>query len=97
MGEFSEQDRDLYRRLDEVLHYVWDPIGIAGVPAARDEYYSYLPQVFELVKSRAEPAEIANCLGSITSKRMGLAANHKHDLKIAEILLDWREMILERR
>jgi hypothetical protein len=37
---------ELYRRTDEVLHYIWDPIGVAGVPEARDEYDSYLPHAF---------------------------------------------------
>jgi hypothetical protein len=31
-------DRDLYRMVDEILHYVWDPIGVAGEARARDEY-----------------------------------------------------------
>ena len=40
---------ELYKRCDEVLHYVWDPIGISDVPEARDEYESYLPTVWRLV------------------------------------------------
>jgi hypothetical protein len=23
-------DRDLYRMVDEIFHYFWDPIGVAG-------------------------------------------------------------------
>ena len=37
----SSLDEELYRRVDEVLHYLWDPIGVAGIPEARDEYYGY--------------------------------------------------------
>ena len=32
----------LYRHCDEILHYIWDPIGVAGRTGARDEYDSYL-------------------------------------------------------
>ena len=39
------KDAELYRRLDEVAHYIWDPIGISNVPDARDEYRAYLRDV----------------------------------------------------
>lgn len=39
----------LYRRIDEILRNDWDPIGVSGIPEARDEYYDYLPIVFRLV------------------------------------------------
>jgi len=37
------KENELRQRTDEVLHYLWDPIGVAGAPGARDEYWSYLP------------------------------------------------------
>ena len=42
----SKPDLELYRRIDEILHFNWDPTGVADVPETRSEYYSYLPQVF---------------------------------------------------
>ena len=50
----TTQDKELYRRCDEVLHYLWDPIGVKGCPGARDEYDSYVPQVFSLVLKGAD-------------------------------------------
>lgn len=44
--QLSPFERELYQRVDEVLHYVWDPIGVSDAPEARDEYFSYLPIVF---------------------------------------------------
>jgi hypothetical protein len=38
----------LYDRIDEILWFDWDPIGCNEYEAARDEYHSYLPQVFSL-------------------------------------------------
>jgi hypothetical protein len=59
LGEkLPPQELELYKRCDEVLHYLWDPIGVAGAPGARDEYRSYLPNVFALVQAmglRARP------------------------------------------
>jgi hypothetical protein len=37
--KLSPEQNELYKRVDEVLHYVWDSIGVAGEPHARDEYY----------------------------------------------------------
>ena len=97
MGQkLSAQDLALYRAVDEVLHYVWDPIGVAGTPEARDEYYGYLPKVFVLVRDGEEESAIAAELGSITTQRMGLSARPEHDLEIARLLLSWRESVNER-
>ena len=42
----TPMDAELFSRVDEVVHYVWDPIGVAQEPWARDEYNSYLSQIF---------------------------------------------------
>jgi len=86
-------EEELYRRTDEVLHYIWDPIGVSTAPEARDEYYSYLPPVFSLLKARADVEAIADHLTEIATKRMGLPSNHKHDLEVAELLLYWQQVI----
>ena len=31
--------------VSEVLFYVWDPIGVNGMPSCRDEYDNYVPIV----------------------------------------------------
>lgn len=43
---YSNEEKNLYSKIDEVIHYLWDPIGISYVPEARNEYYSYLPEIF---------------------------------------------------
>jgi hypothetical protein len=96
MNKLSPQDRDLYRAVDEVLHYIWDPIGVSGVPQARDEYDGYLPHVFGLLRSGASEQTIAAYLGEITTDRMGLSANAQHDLEVANVLVDWKDVINER-
>ncbi len=37
--KLTDTELELYRRVDEVLYYVWDPIGVASSPAA----HGYLP------------------------------------------------------
>ncbi len=95
MGQkLSREDAELYRRCDEVLHYIWDPIGVAGEPAARDEYDSYLPRVFALVRGRADAHEIAAHLVEIADKDIGVGVKPEHAQYVAERLLNWRDWIL---
>lgn len=96
MGQkLPPQQMKLYRQTDEILHYMWDPIGAAGIPQARDEYYSYLPQVFKLVLANQSKEEIASYLMGMESENMGLKPNRKGALEIAEILLNTKEAIID--
>lgn len=91
----SPTDEELYRRTDEVLHYLWDPIGVAGIPGARDEYDAYLPQVFSLLKAGAGADEIADYLTEISTQSMGLGSNRERDRHTAALLLEWKATIFE--
>ena len=94
--KLSPFERDLYQRADEVMHYVWDPIGIAGVPQARDEYDSYLPQVFSMLIGKTKEVEIAAYLTGIEDERMGLTPSPEKAAQVAAILTDWCETLRER-
>ena len=73
----------LYQQIDDVLWYDWDPIGINDM-APRDEYQSYTPQIFGLVKSNTDRMLIAKTLSKIETYNMGLAGNIEKCLKIAD-------------
>lgn len=90
------RDEELYRRVDEVLHYIWDPIGVSRVPQARDEYYFYLPDVFKLVKDEAPAEIIAQHLTEIVVNRMGLDGTMQDALEIVSILRDWKKALDEK-
>ena len=89
-------ENDLYQHTDEVLHYVWDPIGIAGIPQARDEYNSYLPQVFSMLLEQKEEAEIVEYLIKVEDERMGLTPDPVKAAQVAALLTDWSEILHER-
>ncbi len=88
------QEMKLYRQTDEILHYMWDPIGVAGIAQARDEYHSYLPQVFQLALKNETKEKIASYLVDIEENRMGLTPNKEAALEIAEVLLNTKEAII---
>ena len=89
------REAELYRRCDEVLHYLWDPIGVAGAPEARDEYDSYLPHIFALVRSNVDPAEIVDALVQIETESIGLSASRRRAGHVAALLLEWRQRLLD--
>jgi len=89
------KSKALYRAIGEVLHYVWDPNGVAGIPQARDEYDSYVPQVLSLVRSGAPEAEISTYLARLAADRMGLDNTLQRSNEAASALVDWRDFINE--
>jgi|HubBroStandDraft_6_1064221.scaffolds.fasta_scaffold3013605_1 hypothetical protein len=88
---------ELHSRIREVLHYIWDPIGVRGEPNARDEYDSYAPHVYTLIQNGATAEQIADHLEKIATERMGLNSNKEHSLITAHTLLDWRAILLRKR
>ena len=95
LRKLNLRDRRLYRAVNEVLHYLWDPIGIAGVPQARDEYDSYVPQVFTLLKSGATELVISEHLQQLSEDRIGLSRLPERANETASALVDWRDYFTE--
>ncbi|MBB1424742.1 hypothetical protein H5200_23045 [Pseudoalteromonas sp. SG43-7] len=94
-SKLERKELELYKRTDEILHYVWDPIGVADIPGARDEYHSYLPKVFKLVLNDSKNHEISSYLEKVESGSMGLTPYPKKNLEVANLLLETKEWIFE--
>ena len=90
-------DEELLKRVDEVLHYIWDPIGVCGMPEARSEYSSYTPVVTGMLTSSASVDEISRYLFFVVTDRMGLEGDLVRDRETAEVLVNWFESIHVRR
>uniref|UniRef100_UPI00404730DC hypothetical protein n=1 Tax=Shewanella baltica TaxID=62322 RepID=UPI00404730DC len=89
----GQQQMELYKRIDEILFYKWDPIGISDSDWGRDEYHAYLPKVFRMALEQSSPESIAEYLSKITTERMGLSAAKEHDLDIAIQILEVKDAI----
>ncbi|EGQ8024292.1 hypothetical protein [Vibrio vulnificus] len=83
---------ELYKRIDEILYYKWDPIGVSDSGWARDEYQSYLPQLFSLVMKSQSPQEICKYLTEST-QYMGLQLSRDLDLAIAKLILEVKDSL----
>jgi hypothetical protein len=87
-------EAELAQRVDEVLHYVWDPIGVAQVPEARDEYSGYVLRVLGMLLESANSQALIAFLLEIESAGMGLTPKPEHAHHVAELLLRWKHVLV---
>jgi hypothetical protein len=85
---------ELNQRIDEILYYEWDPIGVSDEPCARAEYSSYTMTILKYVL-KEDLHQIANQLSKIETDSMGLTTNKERNLKIAQRLLDYKYAVEE--
>ena len=64
---------EISRRVGEVMHDLWDPIGVSQEPYARDEYDAYVPVVTGMLMRGAGETEIASYLTRTSTETMGLS------------------------
>ena len=88
------EDSELYRHIEEVVHYIWDPIGISEMPQARDEYASYMTAIFGRVKA-GKKDDIIEYMKWVASENMGLSFDEEKAMKAASVMLEWKEYINE--
>lgn len=81
--------KELNQRIDEVLYYIWDPIGVSDEPCARAEYSSYTMTILKYVINE-DLNQIANQLSKIETDSMGLTTDKERNLEIAQRLLDYK-------
>lgn len=84
-----------YRRVDEILYYLWDPIGVKEEPAARSEYSNYLNTIYSLVIDCKDQHTIAKQLRLFEQSDMGLISDEVRLMKIANVLIETKNAIEE--
>ena len=88
-GHLPSLQKTLFVRVDEILHYVWDPIGVRGFGDVRDEYDTYVPKVVGLLLEEKGKKAVFDHLYLIESERMGLSITDKslaHTQKVVDML-----------
>ena len=83
----ENKDLALYQRIDEILWFDWDPLGINDI-APRDEYKSYVIDIIDLVKAKADSQTIAQHLLKIEKENMGKVANIEKCYTVADKMLE---------
>jgi hypothetical protein len=91
----SEKDRALYTFVDEIIFYHWDPVGVSDSPEARDEYRTYLPQIFLLLRNGATQDAICGLLARFQTDNMGMPLDEQKNAYVASMLISARVRIDE--
>jgi len=73
----ARRAREIQVNIRKTLMHYWDPIHIANVPEAQDEYNSYVGRVYRLLASKASVDEIVDLLCEIEHEWMGLKPNRE--------------------
>ena len=83
----------LYKRIDDILWFDWDPIGIRDI-APRDEYQGYVPEILGLVKAKVDRQTIADRLLELETENMGMSGTIENCLRIADKILTDRKSVV---
>lgn len=84
-GETRGARRD---RLRTTLMREWDPIGVADIPEASDEYDAYLDGLLDLLDARQGVDAVTAYLWALESEHMGLTGDCARTARSAARLVD---------
>jgi hypothetical protein len=87
----KDQKQQLMYRIDEILYYLWDPIGVNDSPGARDEYTSYADSVWRMALGGKTESELSDYLTGIVTSRMELEPRKESDDSVAALIMSWKE------
>ena len=77
------------RELRQVLMDSWDPIGVAGVPEATDEYDSYVGPVVRMLQEGASEGDVRRYLGPFSRTHMCLVPSPLTNRRAARAIMEW--------
>lgn len=82
----AQRSREIQDGIRLLLLEGWDPIGIADVREAQDEYDAYIGGVYGLLASGASPETVAQHLADIQRDSMGLTTERDLLMPVARKL-----------
>lgn len=98
MKKLSQKQKRLWAEIKSILWEKWDPIGVYEPDSEwDDEYDSYVPHIFRLAIEGCDHIRIAASLTSTINQSIGLSAdtNNVHDLKIAKLIVNAKQDIID--
>jgi hypothetical protein len=91
MSKELQRAQGLHRSIKDVLLNEWDPIGVAAIPEAQDEYDAYVPTIYRLLITHRPLHELTDFLLWAQTEHMALCADRGHTEAIAERLFGLAE------
>ena len=93
MSNPRDRARRSYAAIHRILMEAWDPIGVADVPEAQDEYDSYVAGVYSRLIHRAPWHELLDYLWQVETEHMGLKGDRQRTEHVVNLLLNVPEQI----
>ena len=87
MSDFLDRTRRYHELIREALLKEWDPIGIADVPDAQDEYDGYVASIHKLLIQQRPTTEVFDYLWWLETEHMGLKGDRQATWRFAERLI----------
>jgi hypothetical protein len=91
MSEHVDRARRYHESIRRILLFEWDPIGVADITEAQDEYDSYVGKIHGMLIRHELRHKLVDYLWWIETDNMGLAGNRQRTEAIADRLLGLRD------
>ena len=75
----KERAREIQDQIRSILLTDWDPIGVAEIPEAVDEYDAYIGGIYRLLYSHGSVEDVARHLHEIVISSIGLSSRGIED------------------
>jgi len=75
----KQRAKEIQDQIRSILVADWNPIGVADIPEAVDEYDSYIGGIYRLLSSKASMEEVARHLHNIVTSSIGLSSQGPED------------------
>lgn len=79
---------NLIDKINDILFYEWDPIGVAELGGEKDEYMSYAIEIANLISAQLTEIELASYLEHC-QKYMLIPPTPEENFKIAKKILSF--------
>lgn len=76
----------LHNRIDEILFYQWDPIGVSDSNWPRDEYKLYVNKVLDLAVNNTTAQPLAEYLTYLSTEIIQSTVSNERTCKVAELI-----------
>jgi len=87
MSERLRRAKSYQDAIRQVLLGEWDPIGVAHIPQAQDEYDGYISQIYGMLIRREPKYKLVDFLWWVETDHMGSYGNRQRTERVADLLL----------
>jgi len=88
MVDHQSKARAYHEAIKQALLTEWDPIGVAAIAEAQDEYDGYVPALYKMLIEHQPSAKIFAYLWWLETEHMGLLGDRQVTEKFAERLVE---------